>query len=136
MLLPQGRDVAVFDEFIRPADALDGGVDAGVVEVLDDRRAEAVEQDVVLEGAERPCTLRAYFSMTAVSSGLMKRGLMRATERPLASSCVFVALGHFEHGAEADERDVGAVGDDFGLADFEERGLAPLSGVPVTAPRG
>ena len=43
---------SVFDELVRPADALDGRVDAGGMKVLDDAGAEAVEQDVVLEGAE------------------------------------------------------------------------------------
>ena len=47
----QGVRLAVLDELIRPADAFNGGVDTGDVQLLDDRRAEAVHQDVVLESA-------------------------------------------------------------------------------------
>ena len=42
MNFAEGFGLAVFDELVRPADPLDGGVDAGVVEILDDGRAEAV----------------------------------------------------------------------------------------------
>ena len=67
-------------------------------------------------------------SSTSASSGLMKRGLIRATERPLASSMRLGLLGHGEHRAEADEGDVGAIGDDFGLADFEQVRLGLRAG--------
>ena len=43
--------LAVFDEFIRPADALDRRGDAGVVQQFDHAAAEAIVKDVVLEGA-------------------------------------------------------------------------------------
>ena len=50
--LAEGFGFAVFDELVRPADPLDRRVDAGVVEIFNHRGAEAVEQDVVFEGAD------------------------------------------------------------------------------------
>ena len=43
---------AVLDESVWPADAFDGSVDAGGVEVFDDAAAEAVVEDVVFERAD------------------------------------------------------------------------------------
>ena len=42
----------VLHEFIAPADAFDWGVVSRGMELLDDRGTEAIEQDVVLKGAE------------------------------------------------------------------------------------
>jgi len=67
----EGVLFAVLDELVRPADALDGGVDARGVEVVDDGRAETVEQDVVLEGAEH-----AAFA----GVGFERRGVHRLDE--------------------------------------------------------
>ena len=43
---------AVFDEFIRPTDALDWRVNTRVVEIFDDGSTETVEKNVILEGAD------------------------------------------------------------------------------------
>lgn len=51
VFLPQHRHIAMFDKFIRPPDAFHGGVDPLVVKEFDDRGAEAIGQDVILEGA-------------------------------------------------------------------------------------
>ncbi len=48
----------MLDEVVGPADPYDRGVDARVVQVLDDRAAEAVVQDVILEGADDPRSSR------------------------------------------------------------------------------
>src|SRR5258706_15214054 len=52
VLFPQDVHCAMLDELIRPADADDGGFDTGVIEMFDDGAAEAVVQDMVLDGAD------------------------------------------------------------------------------------
>jgi hypothetical protein len=56
----EGIRFAVLDEFVGPADALDRGVDAGGRGGVRSRRAEAVEQDVVLEGADDAALFREF----------------------------------------------------------------------------
>ncbi len=44
--------LAVLDEFVGPADALDVGGNTRVVKMLNTGRSEAICQDVILEGAD------------------------------------------------------------------------------------
>ena len=51
MFLPEDFGASVFDEFIGPADALDGSANDIVVEEFDDGKSEAVVEDVIFESA-------------------------------------------------------------------------------------
>ena len=54
MEFAEGFRFPVFDEFIRPTDALDGSVKTCGMKIFDDACAETIEQNVILEGAENP----------------------------------------------------------------------------------
>ena len=56
--LAQDVGFPVFDKFIRPTDPFNGGEEVGDVETFNDARAEAIEQRVVLEGAENAAFAR------------------------------------------------------------------------------
>ena len=76
-----------------------------VVEVLDDGAAEAVVQDVILEGADDLALLRKSFEHGAVERLDPARVDERGADPALREQ--FAGLrGHLEHVAEADERDV------------------------------
>lgn len=89
MELVEDLRLAVFDELVRPADALHAGGDACIVEVLDAGSAEAIGEDVILEGAEHLAAPRDLFQEGGVE-GLMKRGFTRETENPFSSSSSLV----------------------------------------------
>ena len=42
----------MFDKFIEPADALDGGINHFAMKEFDDENAEAIEKNVVFGGAD------------------------------------------------------------------------------------
>ena len=78
--------VAMFDEFVGPGDAFDGGVDAVVVEEFDDGCAEAVEEDVVFEGAE-DFAFAAVFGEDGGNEGAASTSPAPLSARSSISSC-------------------------------------------------
>jgi hypothetical protein len=57
---------AVFDKFIGPGDALDGGVNPGLVQELDHRGSKAVLDHVVLEGADDATFSAVFFNHSGI----------------------------------------------------------------------
>ena len=111
--------LAVLDEFIRPADTLNRGVDAGIVEMLNDGSTEAVMEHVIFKGENH----RAELGELINAIGIERLDPARIHEsHGIAEFLESLPslLGHFEHVAESEERNVAALAHDFGFADFEK----------------
>ena len=65
---------AVLDKLIGPSDAGHRGVDAGIVQIFDHRRAESVVEHVILQGAEDGAFPGIFFETGAVE-GLDPAGI-------------------------------------------------------------
>lgn len=122
VLFAEDVGFAVFDKFIGPADSLDGGVDGGVVEGLDDGESEAVEEDVILEGADDFSVLAVLVDGAGIE-GLDPAWVDEGDGVAFFLKGGFGLEGELHHGAERDEADVGSGLEDFCLADGEESGL-------------
>ena len=110
---------SVLDELIRPADAFDGCGEAVGVEVFDHSAAEAIVEDVVFKGANHLAAAGAVFEHSSVQR-LDEARIDEGHRKSEGFEAGFDVLGHGKHRAEADERDVAALGEDFRLADFEK----------------
>ena len=125
---------AVLDEFIRPANTLNRGIDAGIVEVLNDGSTEAVVEHVIFKGEKH----WAEFGKLINASGI--EGLDPARIDESHGITEFLKslsglLGHFEHVAESEERYVAALADDFCFANFEKLRFSFWRGAGSRAPR-
>ena len=123
MLFPQDIGRAVLDELVGPTDADDRGCDALRAEVFHDGAAEAVVQDVVLDGANHVHTAGEEFDERGVER-LDPARVDDGGGDALGFELRCGLLSHLAHSAEAEDGDAhglrAAVLHDFGLADFEE----------------
>ena len=113
---------AVLDKLVGPADADDGCVNTGVAELLDDACTEAVAEYVVFEGADD-----FHFFGEVFEAGHVERfdpaWIDEGDGEAFGFEFFFGGFSDGEHVAEGNECDIVAVGDDFGLADFEADGF-------------
>ena len=121
MEVVQDIGFAVFDEFVRPADALDLGVDARAVEVVDAGRAEAVEQDVVFEGADDLGLAGDFFQQLGIKRFDETR-IDESDRVALFFEQLFGLNREVEEGPETDEGNVFAFLDQFAFAELDGRG--------------
>ena len=122
VFLAEDIDGAVFDELVWPADADHGDGDPGVVEVFDDRAAEAIVEDMIFESAEEVGAPGEEIDGIGVE-GFDPAGVDHGGADALGFEDGGGLFGDLAHPAEAEEGDFGAMFDDFGVADFEDFGL-------------
>ena len=114
---------AVFDKFIGPADAFDGGGAGGVLQGFKHGAAEAAGEHVVFHGDDERDDGGLAEEERAVE-GLDEAGVDDADgEVFLAGEAFGESEGVGDHGAEGPDHDLGAVAQDLGLADGEGDGL-------------
>lgn len=119
VFLAEDGDGAVLDELVGPADADDGGRDAGGGEEFHHATAEAVHEDVVFEGADDLHFLRDLGDHGSIER-LDPAGVDEGDGLAFGFELLLRGLGSFDDVADGDECDVGALGEDFGLADLEQ----------------
>src|SRR3569833_286286 len=114
----------MLDEVVGPSDADDGDRAADFLKGFEDGGTEAAHLDVILEGDEG-CDAASVLSEHVAIDGLDEAriddcgGEAVATETAGELTCVS------DHGTEAKDGDIGAVGEDFGLTDGEVLWLGP-----------
>ena len=122
MLLAEDGGGAVLHELVGPADAGDRGGNAGGGEVFHHGAAEAVHEDVVFERAD-DLDLRGEGLDAGGVERLDPAGIDESDAEALGFQLLLGDFGDFHHRTEGDEGDIGAVGEDLGLADLHEHGL-------------
>ena len=125
---------AVLNEFIRPANTLNRGVDAGLVEVLHDGSTEAVMEHVIFKGEKHWAELGELIDAIGIE-WLNPARIDESHGIPEFLESLSGLLGHFEHVAKSEECNVAALADDFCFTDFEKLRFSFWLGTGPRTPR-
>ena len=122
MLFTEDVDLAVFDEFVRPAYAFDRGINPGLMEELDDGCTEAILEDMVFEGADHLATF-GYIQDEFLVQGLDEAWVDESDRVALGFKLFPRFHREVVDKAESDEGDITAIMDEISLSDLKEAGL-------------